>query len=205
MISNKKLYLITPEKIDTPTLFEQCLALIDTCPAFFQYRVKMVDPATKLHQAKILLAHCRRAGVPFIVNDDWVLAKMIGADGVHLGKDDVSILQARAALGKTRIIGASCYGSIDRGVIALADGADYIAFGAAFSSKSKPEAPCVSLSLYEEARGRFPDAKIVAIGGITLDRAPLLLDAGVDYLAVIGDIFDADDPVARARAYENFA
>ena len=149
--------------------------------------------------ASLLLADCRNAGVAFIVNDDARLAAGIGADGVHLGEHDGEIAEARALLGDDAIIGASCYDDIERARRLAAEGASYLAFGAFFPSPTKPNARRASLQLLRDST--HLGLPRVAIGGITPDNAPSLVDAGADLVAVISGVFDAPDPVAAARAY----
>ena len=143
-------------------------------------------------------ALCRTRGVLFIVNDDPEIAIAAGADGVHLGREDGDLTAARSKL-EGKLIGASCYHSLDAARSAVAAGADYIAFGSVFSSPTKPAAVRAPLSLFSEARPL--GVPLVAIGGITLENAPQLIAAGADCLAVISDLFDAPDIAARARAY----
>lgn len=163
-----------------------------------QYRVK--QPVAPLVEASALLALCRRAGIPFIVNDDIELAAAIGADGVHLGREDDSIQAARRRLGKKAFIGVSCYDDVERAVWAEQEGADYVAFGRFFPSQTKPHAPCAQLSTLCQAKQRLM-VPIVAIGGITVDNAAALLAAGADWLAVIEGVFGGGDPERAARAF----
>jgi thiamine-phosphate pyrophosphorylase len=127
--------------------------------------------------------------VPLIINDDAQLAKAVGADGVHLGKDDGDIANARAVLGEAAIIGVSCYNSLDRAVTAQAQGASYVAFGRFFSSNTKPLAAPAQLDTLQQAKAviKLP---IVAIGGILPSNGLALIDAGADLLAVVGGLFD---------------
>jgi thiamine-phosphate pyrophosphorylase len=148
--------------------------------------------------AKAFAARCRTRGVPFIVNDNIDLAVACDAHGVHLGRDDGDLAAARARL-KGRILGVSCYDSIDVARAAVAAGADYIAFGSVFASATKPSAVRAPHNLFVEARAL--GVPMVAIGGITLENAPQLIAAGADAVAVISDLFDAPDVAARARAY----
>jgi thiamine-phosphate pyrophosphorylase len=141
---------------------------------------------------------CREHGVPFIVNDDIEIAIAAGADGVHLGRDDGELASARSKP-RGKLLGASCYDSLAAARAAVAAGADYIAFGSVFASPTKPAAVRAPLSLFGEARSL--GVPLIAIGGITLENAPLLLQAGADALAVVSDLFDAPDVAARARAY----
>jgi thiamine-phosphate pyrophosphorylase len=133
--------------------------------------------------------------VPFIVNDDIDLALTCGADGVHLGSEDGDLAAARKRLGD-KVLGVSCYDSLDAARAAVAAGADYIAFGSVFASPTKPSAVRAPLSLFAEARSL--GVPMVAIGGITLENAPQLLAAGADAVAVISDLFDAWHRRARA-------
>lgn len=165
-----------------------------------QYRDKYSDKLHKLEQAQALLKLCRRYDVPLIINDDISLAQHIGADGVHLGRDDRSIVTARKQLGANAIIGASCYNQLDLAEQAVAEGADYIAFGSFFPSRIKPRAVSASLNLLITARNQF-DCPIVAIGGITPENAPSLLSAGADALAVIYGIFGQRDLFLAAKQY----
>lgn len=192
------LYAITPDAVDD-RLSALVEAVLSAGVRLLQYRSKSTAPPKRDAQATALLAMCRRHGAMLIINDDPALAARIGADGVHLGRDDGDCGAARALLGADAIIGASCYGSLATAEAAAAAGADYLAFGSMFASTSKPQAPLAPLDVLQQA-GRF-GLPLCAIGGITLERAPALLDAGASMLAVIGDLFDADDPRAVADGY----
>ncbi len=163
-----------------------------------QYRDKRPDLTVSL--AEQLLETCHRHGVPLIINDDIDLAVRIGADGVHLGREDESISQAKKRLGRDRIIGISCYDSVERAIEAEQGGADYVAFGRFFPSGTKPLASPAQISTLRKARQtlRVP---IVAIGGIMPENGGSLLAAGADLLAVIGGIFDYA-PESAARKFQ---
>ena len=141
--------------------------------------------------------HALRGGL-LIVNDDASLAAEIGADGVHVGEDDASIVAAREIVGPDRLVGASCYNDLERARAAVAAGADYIAFGSFFPSTVKPNARRAELEFLGPARAL--DVPVIAIGGITADNTPTLLGAGADAVAVITAVFDAPDVEAAARA-----
>jgi thiamine-phosphate pyrophosphorylase len=192
-------YAITPETADTESLLTRVEAALRGGIAAVQYRDKSTDVARRHAQASELVALCRRYKVPLIVNDDLRLADLTDADGVHLGRDDGSLREARIILGKDKFIGASCYQSLDLAHAAQAAGADYVAFGSFFASPTKPAAGRADEALLHAATQaiRIP---IVAIGGITLANAPLLLDAGADCLAVLSALFDAPDIGAAAHA-----
>jgi thiamine-phosphate pyrophosphorylase len=189
------LYAITPEAADADALLRQVSAALAGGIALLQYRRKQRAGAD---EAKTLAALCHRAGVPFVVNDDIELARACGADGVHVGRDDGELGIARKKM-QGKLLGASCYDSLDRARAAVAAGADYIAFGSVFASATKPGAVRAPHALFGEARAL--GVPLVAIGGITLENAPQLLSAGADALAVVTDLFDAPDIAARARAY----
>jgi thiamine-phosphate pyrophosphorylase len=165
-----------------------------------QYRDKSHDTARRLAQATVLNELCQRHAVPLIINDDVALAAQIGAAGVHVGKDDPSFATARARLGGNAIIGVSCYDRLDLALEAARAGADYVAFGAFFPSPTKPTEIRASIALLRNARAAL-NLPIVAIGGITPDNAPLLLDAGADALAVVSGVFGQPDIQAAARRY----
>lgn len=165
-----------------------------------QYRDKSSDSTRRLTQARTLNALCRRHGVPLIINDDVELAAQIGAAGVHIGKDDPALATARARLGATVLIGVSCYDCLALALDAERAGADYIAFGAFFPSPTKPAEIQAPLGLLREAKITLT-VPIVAIGGITPDNAPSLLDAGADALAVVSAVFAQPDIQAAARRF----
>lgn len=193
------LYAITPETADTGRLLTQVEAALLGGVASVQYRDKSDDVARRHEQVSELVTLCRRFGVPLIVNDDLRLADLCDADGVHLGRDDGSLREARIILGRGKFIGASCYQSLDLALAAQAAGADYVAFGSFFASPTKPAAPRASLDLLREA-ALVIHVPLIAIGGITLANAPQLLDAGADSLAVLSALFAAPDTRVAANA-----
>lgn len=192
------LYLITPDTADTADL-AACVEPLLAQAAWLQYRNKSAGATLRREQALALLPLCRRRGVPLIVNDDAALAAAIGADGVHLGEDDGDIAAARALLGPDAILGASCYDSLERARDAAAAGADYVAFGAFFPSRTKAAARRARPDLLRDSAAL--GLPRVAIGGITPDNAPALIAAGADLVAVVAGVFEAADPNAAARAY----
>ena len=192
------LYLITPDEGETARLLGRVRAVLRHA-ALLQYRNKVADDALKREQVAALLPLCHEVGVPLIINDDWALARELGADGAHLGKDDGELRVARALLGDGAILGASCYDDIARAETAATAGASYLAFGAFFPSPTKPDARRAKPQLLQaSAHLGLPR---VAIGGITPDNARQLVVAGADMVAVISGVFDAPDPAVAAHAY----
>ncbi|MDD5035207.1 MAG: thiamine phosphate synthase [Methylococcaceae bacterium] len=193
------LYAITAESHCGPEqLADAVRAALRGGARAIQYRAK--SSRNRLAEARWLLAECRAAQVPLIINDDVELALEIGADGVHLGQDDGSLLEARARLGDEAIIGISCYDSLERAIEAQRQGASYVAFGRFFPSLSKPHAPCARIETLIEAKRRL-SLPIVAIGGITAENGGRLIEAGADWLAVIESVFGQTDPEIAARAF----
>jgi len=193
------LYAVTVDIHDDPAkLAASVRAAIRGGAAVIQYRCKSEE--ARRATAHLLLTECRRADVPLIINDDVELAADIGADGVHLGRDDASATDARARLKPSAIIGVSCYDSVERAERAQQQGASYVAFGRFFPSRSKPNAPCARLETLVEARRRLR-IPIVAIGGITPENGGQLIAAGADLLAVIDGVFGNSDPEAAARRF----
>ncbi|HSO06759.1 MAG TPA: thiamine phosphate synthase [Pelomicrobium sp.] len=191
-------YAITPELADTALLLAKSEAALRGGAAWLQYRCKLAAPDLRRAQAMALRQLCARFGRPFIVNDDVDLAQAVAADGVHLGAEDGSIVAARGRLGPAAIIGASCYDRLEAAERAVADGADYVAFGSVFPSAVKPSAVRAPLTLFREAAARVP-VPLVAIGGITAANAASVISAGADAVAVISAIFDAPDVESATR------
>lgn len=167
-----------------------------------QYRDKSNDATRRLDEASQLKQLCQQYGAELLINDDLALASQLQV-GVHLGRDDGSLREARQQLGPQAIIGATCQSDLAYAAEAIEAGASYIAFGRFFQSETKPGAPTATADLLIQARQRFT-LPIVAIGGITTDRAPLLLDAGADLLAVVHGLFGADSAAEVQRRAQAF-
>lgn len=193
------LYAVTPDEPDTGRLLRLVSEAIDGGARLVQYRNKKARGTLRLTQALGLSAVCRKRGVPLIVNDDVELALEVEAEGVHLGREDGDLRNARVRIGKKRLLGVSCYDDLGLARRSADQGADYIAFGAAFASHVKPDAVQAPLELYVRAK-RELDVPVVAIGGIDATNAKLLADAGVDAVAVISSLFEAEDVAAAAAA-----
>lgn len=191
------LYAITPDCADTADLLYRARQALAGGVQVLQYRNKIVDAALQREQALALRSLTREFGALFIVNDDAQLAAEVDADGVHLGADDGEIAAARARLGPGKLIGVSCYNRAALARQAVADGADYVAFGAFFPSGVKPEAVRATPELLQQDYG----VPVVAIGGITAENGGQLVAAGADALAVISAVFVADDVAGAAKQF----
>ena len=164
-----------------------------------QLREKTLPSGTLFPLAERLRARCRTAGVPFIVNDRVDLAVAVGADGVHLGQDDLPPAAARAILKPGMILGLSTH-SVAQADAAQAAGADYVAVGSMYPTATKPEFQLVGPALVRELRPRIR-VPLVAIGGITPENAGEVIAAGADAVAVISAVCGAPDPAAAARRF----
>lgn len=200
-------YGVTPEWNDTDRLLSAIQDAASGGMTALQWRRKTASPDEGLIQVRRVADLCRRLNVVFIVNDDWRLAAMVDADGVHLGRDDGSIAEARIALGADKLLGCSCYDQPELAARLLDGGADYVAFGAMYPSTVKPDAVRASLDdvrrgrLLAEAVATSPRPAVVAIGGITADNAAPVVQAGADSLAVISGLFDTPDVAETARRF----
>ncbi|GAB4183440.1 MAG: thiamine phosphate synthase [Wenzhouxiangellaceae bacterium] len=193
------LYAITAQTDSVSALRNDVAAALAGGAVLVQYRDKSHNRKLRLQQASALAEICHAAQVPLLINDDIDLCLAVQAAGVHLGKDDAELAQARHRLGDQAIIGASCYADMQRAATAAAAGADYLAFGSFFPSLSKPAAPPCPPSLLKQARSwQLP---VVAIGGINTENGSALIHHGADLLAVISDLFGAADIAAQAARY----
>jgi thiamine-phosphate pyrophosphorylase len=194
------LYAVTPDTEDSARLARDVQAALEGGVRVVQYRNKSTDTALRRYQASALCALCQAHGAALIVNDDVALALEIDAHGVHLGREDGSIEAARARLGPHKLLGASCYRSLENAALAIAAGADHIAFGSFFVSTVKPGAVRSSPTILTEAKRKF-GVPVVAIGGITPANATQLIEAGADSVAVITALFSAPDIAQAAREF----
>ena len=194
------LYAVTPEIHDTGDLLRRVELALRGSTRLVQYRNKQAAPALRHEQAAALVKLCHEYAARLLVNDDLALALDIGADGVHLGREDGELAAARTALGPQKVLGVSCYNEMERAREASRLGADYVAFGSVFPSLTKPGAVLAPLTLLAQAKAEC-GLPVCAIGGITLRNAADLIAAGADLLAVITDLFEASDIQARAAAY----
>jgi thiamine-phosphate pyrophosphorylase len=196
------LYAITPESRDRDRLLASVEAALRGGCRFVQYRDKTSAAPERVARAHALRRLTLDFNARLLINDDMALTFLVQADGIHLGRNDGNLAAARAILGPDRLLGASCYADFALARKAASAGADYVAFGAVFPSLTKPNAVSAAVDLFSRARTTLTAARC-AIGGITLDKAPGLIAAGADLLAVISDLFNAPDIMARAAAYQH--
>lgn len=196
------LYVITPTGLcaDPERLLTAVEAALRGGARLIQYRDKSAGHPQRINTCRRLRRQCQHHGALLIVNDDVTLALESGADGVHLGLDDLPLSEARAMLGPDKIIGLTCADSLDRVRAASEGGADYVALGAFFPSRTKPEARHATLDLLRATR-LFTSLPICAIGGITPGNAGTLIEAGADLVAAVEGVFGGASIEDAARAY----
>ncbi len=194
------LYVITETSLMPRDRFVDMVeAAVRSGATMVQLRDKSTPHDEVVRLASELLAVTRRYGALLIVNDHPTVARDIGADGVHVGREDPSVAEARAILGPDTIIGASCYGEVDRAVAAEQEGADYVAFGTPFPSPTKASKGKTPIGIFQEAKQRV-SVPVFAIGGINIDNAQQIVDAGADGIAVVSGVFAAPDVASAAQA-----
>jgi thiamine-phosphate pyrophosphorylase len=196
-----RLYVILDAALLKIPAKECAKSLVDAGVRLIQYRNKRASGRELFETSRELAEYLNPLGVQFIVNDHADVAALTGAGGVHLGQEDLGVEQAREVIGGDgKWVGISTHnGGQFRG--ALETSADYIAVGPIFAtgSKENPD-PVVGVGFVREAR-RMTDRPMVAIGGITLERAAEVIDAGADSVAIISDLLRAEDMGKRARQY----
>jgi thiamine-phosphate pyrophosphorylase len=187
--TNKKfVYLISPNKIENNSFFTNLDSILKTQNVcFFQLRLKKETKKNKLLIGKKIKKICKRYKVKFLLNDDPILAKKLNADGCHLGQKDMNILKARKIIGN-KIIGITCHNSIKLAKNAIMNGADYLAFGAFYSSKTKIVKYKANLTILRSVK-KITSLPIVAIGGIKLNNYKKLLLNKANFLAISGYIW----------------
>ena len=195
-----RLYVILDRALLTVPETECALRLVDAGVRLLQYRHKAASARELLESSKQLSAALLSKGVTFIVNDRADVAALSGASGVHVGQEDLGVEAARSVIGTAKLVGVSTH-NLEQFQQAATGSADYIAVGPVFSTatKTNPD-PVVGMNFIRQVRP-LTDKPIVAIGGITLNRAAEVLQAGADSVAVISDILRAPDPARQARQY----
>jgi len=199
-----KLYLISPPNINVNEFIFSLDDVLNTgLVSCFQLRLKNVKDEDIIESAKALKPICNKYHVPFILNDRLDLVNKVEADGVHLGEDDDSILEARKLLGPKAIIGASCYNSKHLAMKAAEEGADYVAFGAFFATITKDPKTKADINIIKDWT-LISNIPCVAIGGINSSNYKELVDAGADFIAVVGSIWNKnDDPKSAVNKFKS--
>lgn len=200
-------YAITPDNLDSETLLSRSRAMLEAGVRTIQYRRKITPPIAQLIEAQALQALSSSYGARLIVNDNLTLALQVRAAGVHWGLDDIDACSveslaheinvaraeaAKAGLTAPLIVGISCYGDDARAEIATRAGASYVAFGCMFPSSTKPLAPAAPVSVITRTKQKI-GIPVVAIGGITGDNVNIVIEAGVDAVAVVSDLYSVPD------------
>jgi thiamine-phosphate pyrophosphorylase len=196
------LYLVTPNWDDTGRMVDITRRALDAGAAMVQYRHKEAGPELRLEQGAALLALCRRYRRPLVINDHVALCMSLDADGVHVGGTDMSVAQARASLGRDKIVGASCYGELALASAAERDGASYAAFGGFYPSPVKRYSFTTDPQLLVSARAEL-SIPIVVIGGMTPSNAAPLVARGAHMVAAITSIYGSAEPEAAARDFDS--
>jgi thiamine-phosphate pyrophosphorylase len=197
-----RLYVILDAALLTIPETEFAQIMSDVGVRLLQYRNKSASSRVLLEKSTELASLLEGKGITFFVNDRPDVALLSKAGGVHVGQDDLSVAGARAVLGPNKLVGVSTH-NLEQFAAAAATSADYIAVGPIFAthSKANPD-PVVGTEFVKRVRA-LTDKPIVAIGGIKLENAAEVIEAGADSVAVISDILQAPDPGRRARRYLN--
>ena len=198
-----RLYLVTPPRIELPAFAESLRAALDGGDvAAVQIRLKETSDDDIRRAVEMLLPIARARAVTFILNDRPDLAAQTGCDGVHIGQEDASYADARAAMGPDRVVGMTCHDSRDLAIDAAEQGADYVAFGAFFPTGTKSPKTRASVELIEWW-AEIMVVPCVAIGGITPENCAALVRAGADFIAAVSAVWDhAGGPAAAVAAFD---
>jgi thiamine-phosphate pyrophosphorylase len=202
ILSDCRLYLVSPPRL-SPTNFAGVLkdALKGGDVASFQLRLKDAGDDEIRRATDLLKPVVQAAGAAFILNDRPDLARELGCDGVHIGQDDTPYAEARRIMGEDAIVGVTCHDSRHLAMEAAEAGADYVAFGAFFPSRTKEPKTGADIELIRWW-SELMVVPCVAIGGITVENAPVLIEAGADFLAVSAGVWEhRDGPAAAVKAF----
>lgn len=201
-MAETRLYLISPPRIDAADFAKQLKAALDGGDvASFQLRLKNLPDVEVEQAAKLLMPICHQHDVAFLINDHPKVAARLKADGVHIGQGDMPYDQARDIVGRDAIIGVTCHNSRHLAMEAGEAGADYVAFGAFFPTDTKEVSHQADPEILKWWSELF-EVPCVAIGGITVDNCRVLIEAGADFIAVSGGVWNhADGPRAAVRQF----
>ncbi|HEY2071144.1 MAG TPA: thiamine phosphate synthase [Rhizomicrobium sp.] len=201
-LSTCRLYLITPPRFEIPVFAEELKRALDAGDvASLQLRMKEATDNEILRAGEALMRIAQKRDVAFLVNDRPDLARILRADGVHVGQEDTPCAEAREIVGKDAIVGVTCHDSRDLAFEAGEAGADYVAFGAFFPTETKDAKTHAELELLQWWAETMT-VPVVAIGGITVENAAPLIKAGSDFLAVSAGVWNhPDGPAAAVKAF----
>jgi thiamine-phosphate pyrophosphorylase len=197
-----RLYLITPPEIELPAFAETLTRALDAGDvASLQLRLKDVSDEEIRRAAEVLMPIAQARDVAFLVNDRPDLAASLGADGVHIGQDDATYAEARGLLGRDKIVGVTCHNSRDLAFEAGEAGADYVAFGAFYPTLTKAPKAHADIELLQWWAETMT-VPVVAIGGIIVENAMPLVEAGADFLAISAGVWNhPQGPAAAVKAF----
>ena len=199
MSDNCQIYLLTPPTIpDMGAFLRELEAALSAAPvACLQIRLKDLDDSALIQAGKAIVPLCHQYGVDVLMNDRPDLVDAIGADGAHIGQDDMDYFSSRELLGGDAIIGVTCHNAKSLAFEAAEAGADYVAFGAFFETPTKVPKARAELEILQW----WQEAVVipsVAIGGITVDNAKQVIEAGADFIAVCSGVWNYKDGPAKA-------
>ena len=197
-----RLYLITPPKIEPRAFAEELKRALGAGDvASLQLRLKDVSDDEIARATGVLMPIAQKHDVAFLLNDRPDLAASLGCDGVHIGQQDATYDEARAAVGHDRIVGVTCHNSRDLAFAAGEAGADYVAFGSFFPTTTKEVQYSADIDLLEWW-SKYMTIPVVAIGGITVENCGPLIEAGADFLAVSSGVWNyTQGPAAAVKAF----
>ncbi len=204
MCKSKKLYVITDESlIDKKNYFNIIDSVLSNKPEFIQLRMKNLPSKNVLNKAKKIREISSKYNVKFIVNDFVDVALECNADGVHIGNEDESFEEVRSKIGHDKILGVSCYGDVNRCVKYAQLGADYIAIGTPFYTKTKPEREPTSIATMLKITSLIKNTDIYAIGGINASNIDQVISTNINGVAVINAVFSSINPGLSTREILN--
>lgn len=194
------LYAVTPDWDDTDQLINTTELILKGGATLVQYRHKTASDLQRETQARELLKLCHEYHVPLVINDDVALCQRIDADGIHVGGQDMPLDEVRKAVGPHKIVGASCYGSIDLAIQASHQGASYVALGGFYPSVVKKYEVNTPVDLICRVKQTIPQP-IVVIGGMTAINSQPLIEQGADMVAAISSIYKQPNPLEAAAQF----
>jgi len=198
------IYLISPNKIKVPKFYKELNQILKTNKVkYFQLRLKKIPTSNLLKISKKIKKIVKKNNVKFLINDNPVIAKVVGADGCHIGQRDMNFANSREILGKKKIIGITCHNSKNLALKAQRHGANYVAFGSFFKSQTKKTAFKANLAILRWAKKKI-SIPSVAIGGINSSNYKKILSNGADFIACSSYVWNNKklDPVSAIKKFD---